>query len=45
MYCLQKAHFRFRDTYRPKVKGWKKKYSMKLEIKVNWSGSSHFRQH
>ena len=23
--CLQETHFRPRDTYRPKVRGWKKK--------------------
>ena len=30
--CLQATHFRPRDTYRLKVKGWKR-YSMQLEIK------------
>ena len=30
---LQENHFRFRDSYRLKVRGWKKKYSTKLEIK------------
>ena len=24
IYCLQKTHFRPRDTYRLKVRGWKK---------------------
>ena len=24
IYCLQETHFRHRDTYRLKVKGWKK---------------------
>ena len=30
--CLQKTHFGPRDTYRLKVRGWKK-YSMQIEIK------------
>ena len=24
--CLQEKHFRYRDTYRPKVRGWKKMF-------------------
>ena len=24
--CLQETHFRLRDTYRPKVRGWKKMF-------------------
>ena len=30
--CLQETHFRPRDTYKLKVKGWKR-YSMQMEIK------------
>ena len=30
--CLQENHLRFKDTYRMKVRGWKK-YSMQMEIK------------
>ena len=30
--CLQETHFRPRDTYRLKVRGWKR-YSMQMEIK------------
>ena len=29
------AHFRPRDTYRQKVRGWKR-YSMQMEIKRKW---------
>ena len=32
IFCLQETHFRLRDTYRLKVRGWKR-YSMKMEIK------------
>ena len=32
IYSLQETHFRPRDTYRLKVRGWKR-YSMKMEIK------------
>ena len=32
--CLQETHFRPRDTYRLKVRGWDgKRYSMQMEIK------------
>ena len=24
IHCLQETHFRLRDTYRPKVRGWEK---------------------
>ena len=30
--CLQETHFKTRDTYRLKVKGWKK-YFMQMETK------------
>ena len=30
--CLQETHFRPRDTYRLKARGWKK-YYMQIEIK------------
>ena len=32
IFCLQETHFRPRDTYRLKVRGWKR-YSMQMEIK------------
>ena len=31
--CLQETNLKPRDTYRLKVKGWKKKYSMQIETK------------
>ena len=40
--CLQETHFRPRDTYRLKAKGWKM-ISMQMEIKRSQSGNSHFR--
>ena len=40
MYCLQKAHFRFRDTYRPKVIGWKKIFhEIGNQSKLEWQFS------
>ena len=32
--CLQETHLKLRDTYRLKVKGWKR-YFMQMEIKRN----------
>ena len=32
IYCLQETHFRPQDTYRLKMRGWKK-YSMKMGSK------------
>ena len=31
--CLQETHLKTRDTYKLKVKGWKKKYFMQMETK------------
>jgi len=31
--CLQETHFKPRDTYRLKLKGWKKRYFMQMETK------------
>ena len=31
--CLPETHLKTKDTYRLKVKGWKKKYSMQIETK------------
>ena len=39
IYCLQKTHFKTRDTYRPKVKGWKK-YSTQIETKKKKKGEA-----
>ena len=40
--CLQETHFRPRDIYRLKAKGWKM-IPMQMEIKRGQSGNSHFR--
>ena len=34
IWCLQETHFRFRDTYRLKIRGWKR-FSKQTEIKRN----------
>ena len=33
--CLQETHLKPRDTYRLKVRGWKK-YCIQMETKVEW---------
>ena len=33
IYCVQETHFRPRDTYRPKVRGWKKIFHAKRNQK------------
>ena len=38
--CLQKTHFRSKDTHRLRVKGWKK-YSMQIEMKKCLSSNTH----
>ena len=35
--CLQETHFRPQDTYRLKVRGWKKYIPCKQEAKERWS--------
>ena len=40
--CLQETHFRTRDTYKLKVKGWNN--ICKWKLKEIWNGTSHFRQ-
>ena len=42
--CLQKTHFRPKDTYRLKVRGGKKYIPCKWEAKESWSGNPHIRQ-
>ena len=42
--CLQETHFRPQDTYRLKVKGWKKYILCKWEAKGSWSSNPHIRQ-
>ena len=41
--CLQETHFRPKDTYRLKVRGWKI-YSMQMGRKKSWSSNTHIRQ-
>ena len=40
--CLQETHFRYQDTYRLKVKGWKS--ILHANGKQSWSSSPHVRQ-
>ena len=42
--CQQETHFRPQDTYRLKVKGWKKYIPCKWEAKESWSINTHIRQ-
>ena len=42
--CLQETCFRPQDTYRLKVKGWKKYILCKWEAKGSWSSNPHIRQ-
>ena len=42
--CLQETHFRPQDTYRLKVRGWKKYIPCKWEAKESWSSNPHIRQ-
>ena len=37
--CLQDTHFRPRDTYRLKVRGWKKDISCKWKSEESWSSN------
>ena len=41
--CLQETHFRRRDMYRLKVRGWKD-IPHKWKSKESWSSNSHIRQ-
>ena len=41
--CLQETHFTSRDTYKLKVRGWKKIFHAN-GIKKSWSSSTHIRQ-
>ena len=42
--CLQETHFRPRETYRLKEKGWKKDIPYKGKSKESWSSNSHITQ-
>ena len=41
---LQETHFRSRDTYRLKVRGWEKDIPCKWKTKESWSSNSHIRK-
>ena len=41
--CLQETHFRPKDTYRLKMRGWKN-ISWKWKSKESWSSNPHIRQ-
>ena len=40
--CLQETHLKTGDTYRLKVKGWKR-YSMQIETKKSRNNDTHIR--
>ena len=42
--CLQETHFRPKDTYRQKVRGWEKNIPCKWEAKESWSSNLLIRQ-
>ena len=42
--CLQETYFGPKDTYRLKVRGWKKYIPCKREAKESWSSNPHIRQ-
>ena len=42
--CIQETHFRTKDTYRLKVRGWKIYIPCKREAKESWSSNPHVRQ-
>ena len=44
MCCLEETHFRPKDTYRLKVRGWKKYIPCKWEAKESWSSNPHSRK-
>ena len=44
IFCLQETHFTSRDTYKFKVRGWKKKIPSKQESKESWSSNTHIIQ-
>ena len=41
---LPETHFRPKDTYTLKVRGWKKYIPCKWEAKESWSSNPHIRQ-
>ena len=42
--CLQETHFRLKDTYRLKMRGWKDIPNIKWKSKESWNNNSHIRQ-
>ena len=42
--CLQETHFRPKDTYRQKVRGWEKNIPCKWEAKESCCSIPHIRQ-
>lgn len=38
---IQQTNFRPKDTYKLKVKKWKKRYFMKMEVKQSWGSNIH----
>ena len=44
MCYLEETHFRRKDTYRLKVRGWKKYIPCKWEAKEGWSSNPHSRK-
>ena len=42
--CLQETHFRPKDTYGLKVRGWKKIYSMQMGSKRKLEGRSSYQR-
>ena len=40
--CLQEKHFRPKDTYRLKVRGWEK--TCKWEANESWGSNPHMKQ-
>ena len=44
IFCLQETHFRPKDTYRWKVRGWKNTLHANGKQKKGWSSNPHIRQ-
>ena len=42
--CLQETHFRPQDTYRLKVRGWKKIFHANRKKKKSWNSNPHIGQ-
>ena len=44
IHAICETHFRPKDTYRLKVRGWKNIFLNKWEAKESWSNNPHIRQ-